>query len=96
MISSNTYQVLVTVVAQSAADARVLGEDAGKQRATELMQNERSISSRIGYYGREEIRRLVQSEGQVVHVHKEQTEGNYTVVLQVFKAGLHRYLQKLN
>ncbi|MEQ9365252.1 MAG: hypothetical protein RIF32_13480 [Leptospirales bacterium] len=94
LISSNSYQVHVTVLAASKAEARILGEDAGKQRAAELMQNERVISSRIGYYGREEIRRLVENEGQVVLVHPE-NNGGYTVVLQVYKAGLTRFLQKL-
>lgn len=94
LISSNTYQVRVTVLATSDAEARILGEDAGKQRAAELMQNERVISSRIGYYGRQEIRKLVKKEGQVVLVHPE-ANGSYTVVLQVYKSGLTRYLQKL-
>ncbi len=94
LISSNSYQVRVTVLAAGPDEARILGEDAGKQRAAELMQSERVISSRIGYYGRQEIRKLVENEGQVVLVHPE-PDGSYTVVLQVYKAGLTRYLQKL-
>ncbi|MCR9141101.1 MAG: hypothetical protein NXI24_02535 [bacterium] len=94
LISSNSYQVHVTVLAGDRDEARILGEDSGKQRATELMQSERVISSRIGYYGREEIRRLVEAEGKVVLVHPEEN-GSYTVVLQVFKAGLTRWMQKL-
>ena len=57
LISSNSYQVRVTVLAADPDEARILGEDAGKQRAAELMQSERVISSRIGYYGRQEIRK---------------------------------------
>ena len=95
LISSNSYQVLVQVVAGSEFEARELGRVAGEQRATELIQNERSISSRIGYYGRQEIRKLVEREGTVVLVHPEETPGSYTVGYQVFKAGLHEYLQKL-
>ena len=95
LISSNSYQVLVQVVAGSEFEARELGRVAGEQRAIELMQNERAISSRIGYYGRQEIRKLVEREGTVVFVHPEETPGSYTVVYQVFKAGLHEYLQKL-
>ena len=95
LVSSSTYQVHVVVLAESPDEARLVGDTPARQRAIDLMQNERAISSRIGYYGRQEIKRLVEEEGEIVRVHHEK-DATYVIVLQVYRAGLYHYLQKLH
>lgn len=84
----------VTVPAESREDARLRGEEPAKARAEELILRERSISSRMGAYGRGEIKKLIEQEGRIVKVHAE-PDGSYVVVMQIYRRGLHKYLQSL-
>ncbi|MBX7059805.1 MAG: hypothetical protein K1X75_17205 [Leptospirales bacterium] len=93
MVSSNTYQVHISVFAEDEESALQRGAALARSKAMNLLLQEPMISARISDYGRQEIRRLVDA-ARVVRVHQESAD-SWIVVLQVSRRGLRDYLQKL-
>ncbi|MBE7439733.1 MAG: hypothetical protein HS115_14850 [Spirochaetales bacterium] len=86
LISSSTYQVTFSVLADSEEEARSRGETEGRIRAFEMMVKEPFIG-RFNYdRKRNELQRLVSSYGRVVYVARE-SPGSFGVVYQVTQQG---------
>lgn len=94
MISSSTYQVSFVMQATDEDDARRRGEAQGRTETFNLMIKEPFISVRFGHRGRQQLERIIQENGRIVRIHKED-EHYYIIVYQVTKVGLREELQGL-
>lgn len=93
LISSNTYQVHITVYAETEEEALERGRALARAKAANLMLQEPILNLMIGENGKREIRRLAEG-GDVVRVHPEGRD-TWIVVLQVYRQGLRDYLRRL-
>lgn len=91
LISSNTYQVNVTVYASNDDQAMSTGLEPARARARTLMYQEHAIPIRMRLYAQSQIKRLVEDEGRIVRVQRLDAD-RYIVVMQVFRRGLRGYL----
>lgn len=86
LISSSTYQVAFSVLADSEEEARAKGESEGRARAFEMLIKEPFIG-RFNYdRKRNELQRIVAAHGRVVYLARE-SASSFGVVYQVTQQG---------
>ncbi|MCE9599724.1 MAG: hypothetical protein K8S54_17325 [Spirochaetia bacterium] len=86
MVSSSTYQVMVTTLADSPEDARIKGEPEARRKAFNLIVREPFFRGMLSDEGRRQLRLIVDQKGRVVRVHQE-PDRSYTVVYQITQPG---------
>ncbi|MCB1172597.1 MAG: hypothetical protein KDK39_03475 [Leptospiraceae bacterium] len=92
--SSNTYQAHVHVIASNQADAIRDASPRARERVLDLMLKEPSLHYWISQYGKERLKKLIQSNGSAVYAVMEE-EDNWVVVYQVYQKGLWDQLRKI-
>lgn len=86
MVSSSTYQVMVSAIATSAEDARIKGEPEARRKAFNLIVREPFFRGMLSDEGRRQLRMIVDQKGRVVRV-KQEPDQTYTVVFQITQPG---------
>lgn len=86
MVSSSTYQVMVTAIASNAEDARVKAEPEARRKAFNLIVREPFFRGMLSDEGRRQLRAIVDERGRVVRVRQE-PDLTYTVIFQITQPG---------
>lgn len=94
MISSSTYQVWVTTIADNERQALINGEELAKNRALKLLRIEPFTRGGLSQWGANQLQNLVEKHGHVVKI-VEESANNWTVIYHIQKIGLRDDLQKL-
>lgn len=94
LITSNTYQVHLDVIADSKNEAIRIGKEKARTKTYNMILNEPSLNFQIGSYGRSQIKDLIQRKGDVVYI-TPASEDTWQIVFQVYQKGLWDYLRKL-
>ncbi|MBI3394889.1 MAG: hypothetical protein HY042_03560 [Spirochaetia bacterium] len=94
MVSSSTYQVFVTVVANSEQEALKLADSTARQKAFNLMVQEPFMPRQISDFGQKEVRKLIETNGKMVKFVKD-NETSWSAVLHITKEGLRGHLQNI-
>ena len=95
LISSSTYQVMVTLENKNENDAKLEGTELAIEKATSLISQEVFIYRKLSIDGRRRIRKLVEEKGKVVMFQKT-SEKIYSLVYQVNHPGLKKYLESIH
>ncbi|MBL8022359.1 MAG: hypothetical protein JNM27_21965 [Leptospirales bacterium] len=86
MVSSSTYQVMVSVIAANAEEARIKGEPEARRKAFNLIVREPFFRGMLSDEGRRQLRLIVDQKGRVVRV-KQEPDLTYTVFFQITQPG---------
>lgn len=95
MISSSTYQVIVSLENMSEDDAKKEGADLAIEKAASLISQEVFINRNLSMDGRKKIRKLVEEKGKIVRVQKT-SDKIYSIVYQVNQPRLKKYLESIH
>lgn len=95
MVSSSTYQIYITLFADSRDEATSNGLLQARKRALELILNEPFIYMRISDYGRQQLVKLIEEHGRIVMLEKLQ-DNSWGLVFHVQKQGLRSFFQMIH
>lgn len=95
LITSNTYQIQIDVIAISRKKAIENGKQLAINKAYNMMIKEPSLKFGLGLYGRKKIKSLIESNGKIVYL-SPSSEESWQIVFQVYKKGLWDFLRNLN
>lgn len=94
LVTSNTYQLHLKVLADSRREAADLALPRARKRAYKMILKEPSVRAGLSQYSRNKIEDLVRKKGSVVYAARV-SEEEWVVVFQVYKRGLWDYLRKM-
>ncbi|HMU82132.1 MAG TPA: hypothetical protein PKE49_17465 [Leptospiraceae bacterium] len=86
MISSSTYQVVLSAFGADEQEARKRGEEDARRKTYMLILREPFFRGTLSEEGKRQIRTLIETRGRVVSVQKE-AEGAYRLIFQVTQPG---------
>ena len=94
MISSNTYQVYMTIFASSREEAERNGLIKGRVRALELISREPFLPRYPTYNGKLKLEGIIKNYGRVIRV-DPLSQDYWGVVFQVHKIGLREEFRRI-
>ena len=94
MISSSTYQVVVSLENPDEEDAKAQGLDLAVEKASSLISQEVFIYRNLSMDGRKKIRKLVEEKGKIV-IFQRTSDKVYSIVYQVNHPRLKKYLESI-